>query len=137
VASTDHWGEVVAEIHLVESLGRGALIGLEDFSHVEVLFWFDQVKPRPHYRDSRRPRGRADLPAVGVFADRAPNRPNPIGATICALTVVGEDWLSVRGLDAVDGTPVVDLKPVLSQLLPGEVRQPSWTHQLMREYFSG
>lgn len=134
-ADTDHWGGVIARIQLVAGLGGGALAGLEDFSHVEVLFWFHQVTPRSDYSEPRRPRGRVDLPAVGVFAGRGPNRPNLIGATICALVEVGQSWLSVRGLDAVDGTPVVDLKPVLSELLPAEIRQPDWTHELMHEYF--
>lgn len=133
---TDHWGDVVAKIELVHSLGDQALAGLEDFSHVEVLFWFHQVIPRASYRDPRRPRGRADLPAVGVFAGRGPNRPNALGATMCAVVEVGGNWLSVRGLDAIDGTPVVDIKPVLSELLPVEVRQPDWTHELMLEYFT-
>lgn len=135
-ADTDHWGDVISRIELVEGLGEGALVGVEDFSHVEVLFWFHQVTPRPSYGDLRRPRGRADLPAVGVFAGRGPNRPNRVGATICAIVETGRGWLSVRGLDAVDGTPVVDLKPVMSELLPTEVRQPGWSHELMREYFA-
>lgn len=73
---------------------------------------------------------------MGVFAGRGPNRPNALGATICPLVEVGGNWLSVRGLDAIDGTPVVDIKPVLSELLPVEVRQPDWTRELMREYFT-
>ncbi len=135
VADTDRWGAAVARIQLVDALGSAALVGLEAFSHVEVLFRFHQMTPRAHYRDLRRPRGRADLPSVGIFAGRGPNRPNLIGATICPLVEVGDTWLAVRGLDAVDGTPVVDLKPVMAELLPGEVRQPLWSHELMREYF--
>ena len=134
VADTDFWGGVVARIDLVPELGDRALTGLGDFSHVEVLFVFDRMTPREHYRDTRPARGRADLPPVGVFAGRGPNRPNLIGATICELVEVGDTWLTVRGLDAVDGTPVVDLKPVMSLLLPSSVRQPGWVAELMRDY---
>lgn len=123
-------------IELVPELGDEALAGLEDFSHVEIVFWFHEVTPRSSYRELRRPRGRADLPAVGVFAARGPSRPNPLGVTICAIVDVGPNWLSVRGLDAIDGTPVVDLKPVMSELLPAEVRQPDWSRELMRKYFT-
>lgn len=135
-ADTDHWGDVVARIELVRGLGDETLAGLEDFSYVEVLFWFHEVTPHSSYRGLRRPRGRADLPAVGIFAARGPNRPNRLGVTICPLLEVGENWLSVRGLDAIDETPVVDLKPVMSELLPADVRQPDWTRELMRKYFA-
>lgn len=135
-ADTDHWGGVIARIELVAELGDRALLGIEDYSHVEVLFWFHQVTPRSSYREPLRPRGRDDLPAVGVFAARGPNRPNPIGTTICPILDVGKDWLSVQALDAIDGTPVVDLKPVMSELLPSQVDQPAWSRELMRAYFT-
>jgi tRNA-Thr(GGU) m(6)t(6)A37 methyltransferase TsaA len=133
---TDFWGGVVARIELAPELGDRSLAGLADFSHVEVLFGFDRITPREHYRDVRPARGRADLPAVGVFAGRGPNRPNPIGVTICELVEVGDTYLTVRGLDAVDGTPVFDLKPVMRTFLPpaGSVRQPAWADVLMRDY---
>jgi tRNA-Thr(GGU) m(6)t(6)A37 methyltransferase TsaA len=134
VGDTDFWGGVVARIDLAPELGDRALIGLAEFSHVEVLYVFDRATPREHYRDTRRPRGRDDLPAVGVFAGRAPDRPNLLGATVCEVVEVGETWLTVRGLDAVNGTPVVDLKPVMASLLPSSVRQPPWVTELMRDY---
>lgn len=84
---------------------------------------------------SRAPPGRADLPAVGVFADRGPRRPNRIGATICEIISVEGRQLRVRGLDAVDGTPVLDLKPVMLEFLPSGVRQPARVGQLMHDYF--
>lgn len=135
VADTDNWGGVVSEIVLDERFGDRALTGLADFSHVEVLFCFDQLDERPDYRAPRPSRGRADLPAVGVFADRGPRRPNRIGATICEIVRVEPARLTVRGLDAVDGTPVLDIKPVMREFLPTEVRQPAWVSALMSDYF--
>ena len=76
-------------------------------------------------------------PAVGIFAQRAKARPNRIGATI--VRILGRDGgrLRVEGLDAIDGTPVLDIKPVLAEFLPsGPVRQPEWTRELMRDYWT-
>jgi tRNA (adenine37-N6)-methyltransferase len=70
-----------------------------------------------------------------VFADRGPRRPNRIGATICRLLSAESRQLTVRGLDAVDGTPVLDIKPVMREFLPVTVQQPSWAAILMAEYF--
>ncbi len=75
------------------------------------------------------------MPEVGVFAARGPGRPNRIGVTTSELLTVGERELVVRGLDAVDGTPVLDVKPVIREFLPRGVRQPDWATTLMREYF--
>lgn len=135
VADTDNWGAVVSGIALDERFGDRALTGLADFSHVEVLFLFDQLDERPDYRVPRPSRGRDDLPAVGVFCDRGPRRPNRIGATICEIVRIEPARLTVRGLDAVDGTPVIDIKPVMLEFLPAEVRQPAWVSALMSEYF--
>jgi tRNA (Thr-GGU) A37 N-methylase len=105
-ADTDFWGGVVARIELAPELGTQSLHGLADFSHVEVLFAFDRITPRDSYADLRPARGRDDMPAVGVFAGRGPNRPNPIGATICELVEVGDTWLTVRGLGRRRVAPV-------------------------------
>ena len=134
-ADTDRWGAVESTIVVEEHLGEDALTGLADFSHVEVLFVFDQAEPRAHYRELLRPRGRADLPEVGVFAHRGPRRPNRIGVTACQIVSVDRRELTVLGLDAVDGTPVLDLKPVLVEFVPAEVSQPTWAGRLMQEYF--
>jgi len=95
-----------------------------------------QVQAECDYRQPPRPRGRADLPEVGVFADRGPRRPNRIGCTTCEVVSVRGRELRVRGLDAVDGTPVLDIKPVMRQFLPGRIRQPEWVDRLMADYFS-
>lgn len=129
------WGDVTARIELVPELGDASLTGLVDFSHVEVLFRFHLAEDREHYRGVRPARGRADLPPIGVFAARGPYRPNRIGVSSCRLVEVGDTWLTVRGLDAVDGTPVLDLKPVMSALLPTDVHEPAWSRELMADYW--
>ena len=134
-ANSDRWGQVLSTIVIDERFGQNCLAGLAEFSHVEVLFVFDRARERDDYREPRSPRGRADLPAVGVFADRGPRRPNRIGATICEIVSAEGRQLRVRGLDAVDGTPILDLKPVMLEFLPADVRQPPWVGQLMQDYF--
>jgi len=136
--NSDHWGDVLSVITLdPERFGPPALVGLEDFSHAEVLYLFDRLPERDDYSTPRPSRGRDDLPAVGVFSDRGPRRPNRIGATICAIVEVSGTSVTVRGLDAVVDSPVLDIKPVMRQFLPGEIVQPAWVDALMGEYFLG
>jgi tRNA (adenine37-N6)-methyltransferase len=135
-ADTTGWGEVEARVELVAELGTHALDGLAGFSHVEVLFWFDRISPRASYAEPARARGRADMPLIGVFAARGPYRPNPVGVSACRIVEVGDTWLTVRGLDAVDGTPVLDLKPVMPILLPAGVTEPDWSRTLMADYYT-
>ncbi|PWU55053.1 transcriptional regulator [Micromonospora sp. S4605] len=132
---SDHWGAVRSTITIDERFGDACLQGLEGFSHVEVLFIFDQFSERDDYREPRPNRGRADLPPVGVFASRGPRRPNRIGVTCCRVESVRGRELTVVGLDAVSGTPVIDLKPTMTEFLPVNVQQPEWVSQLMSEYF--
>ncbi|MFE1072289.1 SAM-dependent methyltransferase [Streptomyces sp. NPDC058783] len=135
VQHTDNWGAVRSTITVDERFGQACLQGLEDFSHVEVLFVFDQLPELDDYREPRPGRGRSDLPPVGVFAGRGPRRPNRIGSTRCAVVSVHGRELTVVGLDAVSGTPVVDLKPVMAEFSPADVRQPEWVGRLMADYF--
>ena len=131
----DGWGEVVSELHLESELARG-LDGIEDFSHVLVVYWMHQSSFDASSDLVRRPRGRADMPESGIFAQRAKHRPNPIGVT--AVAVVGREGavLRVRGLDAIDGTPILDLKPYFPQFDRVEsARIPDWADRLMRDYF--
>ena len=111
------------------------LQGLEGFSHVEILFIFDRFPEQGDHREPRPARGRSDLPPVGVFAGRGPRRPNRIGVTCCAIESVHGRELTVVGLDAVSGTPVIDLKPAMEEFLPVNVKQPAWVSPLMSEYF--
>lgn len=134
----DFWGQVSCEIELDrERFGADALLGLSDFSHVEVLFFFDRVDEKSLASGSRRPRGNPDWPETGIFAQRGKNRPNRLGATICQLLSVAGTIVKVKGLDALDGTPVLDIKPVIREFLPERpaVRQPEWASKLMADYF--
>jgi tRNA-Thr(GGU) m(6)t(6)A37 methyltransferase TsaA len=133
-AETDHWGAVTSTIIIDDRFGDDCLLKLDEFSHVEVIFVFHLASERPGY-PPHPPRGRPDLPQVGVFAGRGPRRPNRIGATICQILSATGHELQLSGLDAVAGTPVLDLKPVMAEFLPGQVRQPEWSTTLMSEYF--
>lgn len=135
VQHTDHWGAVRSTITVDERFGDACLQGLDSFSHVDVLFLFDQFPEHDDHREPRPYRGRADLPPVGVFAGRGPRRPNRIGVTTCAIESVRGRELTVLGLDAVTGTPVIDLKPTMTEFLPVGVHQPDWVSHLMSEYF--
>jgi tRNA-Thr(GGU) m(6)t(6)A37 methyltransferase TsaA len=132
----DYWGGVVAEIELSPDLPADSLDGLEDFSHAEIIFLFDRVDPSAVVAGARHPRNNPAWPRVGIFAQRAKGRPNRLGTTV--VRVLGRDGRRVRvsGLDAVDGSPVLDIKPVMAEFLPaGPVRQPEWSSELMREYW--
>lgn len=132
----DHWGEIVSTIHLLEPIQEDAFTGIESFSHVEIIFYFDQVQPDRIETGSRHPRNNPKLPLVGIFAQRGKNRPNQIGATICTLIGHSGKTITVKGLDAVDGTPVLDIKPVMKEFLPREeISQPNWSSELMQNYW--
>jgi tRNA-Thr(GGU) m(6)t(6)A37 methyltransferase TsaA len=133
----DDWNSVSARIELdPQQFARDATSGLDAFSHVEIIFYFDQVPDEEIQFGARHPRGRMDWPLVGIFSQRGKGRPNRIGVCICALESVDGLTLQVRGLDAIDGTPVLDIKPVMSGFLPrGEVREPEWARELMRDYW--
>ena len=101
-----------------------------------MLFHFDRVPESTVERGARHPRGNQAWPRVGIFAQRGKNRPNRLGSTIVEIAGREGRVLTVVGLDAVDGTPVLDIKPVMAEFLPrGEVRQPPWSHELMRDYW--
>ncbi|MEZ4281410.1 MAG: SAM-dependent methyltransferase [Myxococcota bacterium] len=132
----DDWGNSEAGIVLDARFGEDALAGIESFSHVEVIFVFDRVDPAKIVSGARHPRGEKAWPAVGIFAQRGKNRPNRLGSTICRVVRREGRRLVVAELDAIDGTPVVDLKPVMQEFLPREpVRQPAWSSELMRAYW--
>ena len=114
----DFWGKVDAEITLAEHLPDEAFAGLGDFSHVEVIFLMDRVDPARVETGARHPRERTDWPLVGIFAQRGKARPNRIGLTRAAIRKVAGRVLTVRGLDAVDGTPVLDIKPWVNEFAP-------------------
>jgi tRNA-Thr(GGU) m(6)t(6)A37 methyltransferase TsaA len=135
-AEDDFWGGEEACISLTENFTAEALQGLADFSHAEVLFLFHEVKPDKIVSGARHPRNNKAWPAVGIFAQRGKNRPNRMGSTICRVVRVQETRLYVAELDAINGTPVLDIKPVMAEFLPRqEVRQPAWSHEIMRRYW--
>jgi endonuclease-3 related protein len=123
------WAEVISEI-VVNSRLTQALDGLDGFSHIIVLFWMHRLAPGTVPLKVY-PRGRADLPLVGLFATRSPQRPNPVGETTVRLLERRGNILRVRGLDAVDGTPVVDIKPYIPGRCDSVARAkvPSWVIQ--------
>ena len=133
----DAWDGVEAVIELDASqFHSDATASLDAFSHVEVVFHFNQVPDDEISTGARHPRGRKDWPLVGIFAQRGKGRPNRIGVTVCRLLSVEGLTLTVRGLDAIDGTPVLDIKPVMRGFLPrGDVREPDWVSELMAGYW--
>lgn len=135
-AEDDYWGDEEARIELAPTFSAEALQGLAEFSHAEVLFVFHQVQEEKIVSGARRPRNNPDWPLVGIFAQRGKSRPNRIGSTICRVLRVQDTSLVVAELDAIDGTPVLDIKPVMQEFLPRQaVRQPSWSHELMTQYW--
>ena len=136
-ATDDDWGPSRARIELDPArFGPEALFGLADFSHAEIIFLFDRVRPDEISIGARRPRGNPDWPLVGIFAQRGKGRPNRLGVTVCRVMAVNGLTLEVEGLDAIDGTPVIDIKPVLTGFLPrGEIREPAWAPELMEGYW--
>lgn len=132
----DDWEAVEAIVRFDERFEPEVLEGLDEFSHVELVYVFDRVDPADVDTGARHPRGNPDWPRVGIFAQRAKDRPNRIGVSVCRLLGVEGLDVHVAGLDAVDGTPVLDLKPVMEEFAPrGEVRQPDWARELMAGYW--
>ena len=132
----DDWDAVESVIELDASFEQSALRGLGEFSHIEVVYLFHLVDPAAVTTDARRPRGNAEWPEVGIFAQRGKGRPNRIGVSTCRLLGVDGTRLLVSGLDAIDGTPVLDIKPYMREFGPrGEVRQPRWADEIMGGYF--
>jgi len=111
-------------------------MGLVDFSHVEILFHMNQVDPGKIEKNARHPRNNPEWPKVGIFAQRGKNRPNQIGTTVCKVLKVDGTQLYLEGLDAIDGSPVLDIKPWVIEFAPrGSVFQPKWISELMKKYW--
>ncbi|MBM7553741.1 SAM-dependent methyltransferase [Thalassobacillus pellis] len=132
----DRWGDIISEIKLTDVFTEKSLEGLDKFSHAEVIYHFDKVPADKIEYGSRYPRNRTEYGKYGIFAQRGKNRPNRLGATIVKIEQVNGKTLVVKGLDAIDGTPVIDIKPAMKEFLPrGEWKQPSWVSQLMADYW--
>jgi tRNA-Thr(GGU) m(6)t(6)A37 methyltransferase TsaA len=130
------WAGIDSEIHLYPEYARG-LQGLEGFSHVLVVFFLDRAQGfDPATQMLRKPRGREDLQAVGVFAQRTKFRPNPIGVTAVTLLAIEGNVVKVRGLDALDGSPVLDIKPYIPAFdRADDATMPPWVEHFMEGYF--
>lgn len=134
--SDDYWGEVVSDIELTEEFNEDALKGITAYSHAEIVFYFHKADESKAVKGARHPRGNPDWPLSGVFAQHVKDRPNHLGLTIVKVISAGGRVLSVKGLDAIDGTPILDIKPVLREFLPrDEVTQPEWVSELMKDYW--
>jgi len=133
----DDWDAVTCTVTLdAQQFTEEALQGLQDFSHLEVVYLFDRVDPGSVQTGARHPRGNPAWPRVGIFAQRAKGRPNRLGVSVCELLAVEGLTVTARGLDAIDGTPVLDLKPYLQEFAPrSPVRQPAWSSELMAGYW--
>ena len=133
----DNWDAETMHVELdAEQFSAEALAGLSDFSHVEILFYMNEVDPLKVEKTARHPRNNTDWPKVGIFSQRGKNRPNQIGLTICKILKVEDSNLYIEGLDAIHGTPVLDIKPWVNEFAPrGATRQPSWGTELMKQYW--
>ncbi|WP_027004770.1 SAM-dependent methyltransferase [Conexibacter woesei] len=132
----DDWGAERAVLLLDERFSPDALLGLSAFSHLEIVYLFDRVDPARVETGARHPRGNTAWPRVGIFAQRAKDRPNRLGVSRCRLLGVSGREIAVAGLDAVDGTPVLDIKPYMNEFAPQEpAHQPAWATELMAGYW--
>jgi tRNA (adenine37-N6)-methyltransferase len=132
----DHWGGTITEITLLEHLGEESLEGIELFSHLDIIFYFHLVDESRIITGARHPRNDISLPKMGIFAQRGKNRPNRLGLTTVKLIKWEGCKLFVEGLDCINGTPILDIKPVMKEFLPKDpVKQPKWSEEIMRNYW--
>jgi len=130
----ENWGEVVSEIVLYKKYAD-ALIGLKDFSHAVIIYFMHLATDKNRVKITRRPQGRDDMPFVGIFSQRAKRRPNPVGVTAVKIIKVENNALKIQGLDAIDGTPVLDIKPYYPRDRVETPIIPEWVYSLMSNYY--
>jgi tRNA-Thr(GGU) m(6)t(6)A37 methyltransferase TsaA len=122
----DEWRDTESDVVVCEEY-QEALLGLDEYSHIEVLFYLHKMdKP---FNARIHPTGNPVYPLVGVFATRTPNRPSRLALTTCRLLSINGNVVRVRGLDAYDGSPVLDIKPHFG-LKSNEVKVPNWVKEL-------
>jgi len=132
----DNWASVISEIELASHIITAAFDGIEAFSHLEIIFYMNAVKDEKAKAQSRHPRNNKSLPEIGTFAQRNKNRPNKLGLTTVELVKRDGRKLLVKRLDAINGTPILDIKPVLKAFEPeGEIREPNWVNIIMEKYW--
>ena len=129
-----NWGAVISEIVLKPEFAPG-LLGLGDFSHAMILTFLHEAKYVPEVHLRRHPQERQDMPFFGIFAQRARHRPNRIGVTACEIVEVTEGSVKVRALDAINGTPVIDVKPYVPVYDRKDATIPEWMENMMKGYF--
>ena len=134
----DYWGGVRSIIRIDSTrFGPDAVAGLEDFSHLEIVFRFHLTDSTDLNLGARRARDNPEWPAVGIFGHRNMRRLNWLGVSRCRLIKVDGLDLHVEELDAVDGTPVLDIKPWFQEFgTRGEIKQAAWSQEMLVEYFA-
>ena len=131
----DNWSAIVSEITLADAIPDEALAGITTFSHLEIIYSFNQVAADAIVYAGH-PRGNKAWPLTGIFAQRKKDRPNTLG--LCTVQLLAHEGrtLTVKNPDAIDGTPVLDIKPVFKEFQPqDDIRQPEWVAQLMAQYW--
>lgn len=133
----DNWGGIISEIELAEHITTEAFDGIDSFSHLHIIFYMDKVLDEKAKAQSRHPRNNLALPKLGTFAQRNKNRPNKLGLTTVELIDRSERIISVKNLDAINGTPVLDIKPVMKEFdAKTAIRQPNLTKEIMKNYWA-
>lgn len=131
----ENWGEVTSKI-ILESEFAGALLGLECFSHAIIVTYLHEATYEKDKHIQRRPRNLETMPVTGILSQRAKNRPNPIGVTAVEILDVGDDYLEIKGLDAINETPILDIKPYYPHYdKVNNSKVPEWVDRLMKDYF--
>ena len=119
--------EEMSEI-IVNKKFQEALKEIDDYTHLIIVYWMDKVKD---YVISHRPQGNPKVPIVGIFSCRCPARPNPVGITTVRLVEHKGNRIKIKGLDILDGTPIIDIKPYWPQYdKPGKAKIPDWVYKL-------
>lgn len=133
----DDWGSIISVLELDTFMPEESLCEIESFSHAEVIFYFHRVADEKIEKGARHPRNNVNYPKVGILSQRGKDRPNRLGSTIVRVLKREGRQLYVQGLDAIDGTPILDIKPVMREFLPREkVVQPKWATELMKNYWT-
>jgi tRNA (adenine37-N6)-methyltransferase len=131
----DFWEEIISEIELADHIPTEAFDNISDFSHLEIIYYFDKIETKDIVF-SGHPRGNPNYPQVGIFCQRKKDRPNAIGVCTVELLEHNRRTLKVKYLDAINGTPVLDIKPVFKEFQSKrEIRQPNWVSDLMKNYW--
>jgi tRNA-Thr(GGU) m(6)t(6)A37 methyltransferase TsaA len=131
----DNWGSIISEIELADHIPVEAFRNITDFSHLEIIYYFNKVKTGDIVF-SGHPRGNMNYPVTGIFAQRKKDRPNTMGLCTVALLSLNEKVITVKYLDAINGTPVLDIKPVYREFgITPPITQPLWVADLMKTYW--